>query len=72
MDDDGVLSVYVTMLDTDLALEGRAVVSRADDACAVGAVATRETLQRLEDVYRARGFRVSVDPDTAALEIRRR
>jgi hypothetical protein len=60
------------MLDADLALEGRAVVSRVDDASAVGAVAPPEVLQRLADHYRARGLRVSVSPDTGTLEIRRR
>jgi hypothetical protein len=72
VDEDGVISVYVTMLDADLAREGWAVVGRSDDARAVGAVATPEVLQRLSDLYGARGLRVSLNLDTGALEIRRR
>jgi hypothetical protein len=72
MSEDSALQMYVIMLDADLALEGRAVVSPAGDPSAVGAVATREQIDRLADAYRARGFRVLVSPETGAIEIRRR
>ena len=70
MDHRGVVSLYMSMIDADLALDGRAVVSLADDRRAVGIVANREMLELLGDVYRTRGCGVSVNPATGALEIR--
>jgi hypothetical protein len=72
MNEDGVLSAYITLIDADILLEGRATVSRKDDEAAVGIVARPELLDRIAEVYRGRGHNVLVAPRTGAVEIRRR
>ncbi len=72
MDESAALLQYLLMIDADLALHRRVVVSLADDARAVGIVADRAMLENLGELYRTRGCDVTVDPGTGALEIRAR
>jgi hypothetical protein len=72
MNEESVLSAYITLIDADILLEGRATVSRKDDEQAVGIVARPELLDRIAEIYRERGHHVVVAPSTGALQIRRR
>jgi hypothetical protein len=72
VNEEGVLAAYVTLIDADLMLEGRATISPAEDDGAVGVVAKADVREQIAAVYRARGYSVRVAPKTGALEIRRR
>jgi hypothetical protein len=70
MSDDTILSMYLTLIDGDLARHGRVVLTPKEDAGLVGVVADREFLDKLGDACRAGGHDVAIDAATGALEIR--